>query len=54
MRRQMKANDLLITHLPTPDKSMLVDLGLACLARGEWQMVMAVTLLLRQEDLRHA
>ncbi len=35
-------------------KSALVDLGLACLARGETRMVIAITRILRERGLRDA
>lgn len=38
----------MVTHALTPDKSMLGDLGLACLARGEWAMVVALTRLIQR------
>jgi hypothetical protein len=44
----------MLTHSPTPDKSMLVDLGVACLALGEWAMVAALTRLIQRRALRHA
>jgi hypothetical protein len=44
----------MVTHALTPDKSMLVDLGLACLARGEWAMVLAIDCLIQREGWRHA
>jgi hypothetical protein len=35
------------------EKSMLVDLGLWCLSRGEWGMAQALTYILRQKGLSH-
>jgi hypothetical protein len=36
------------------EKARLVDLGLACLARGEWQMVAVITRLIERRGWRHA
>jgi hypothetical protein len=36
------------------DKSRLVDLGLACLARGEWGIVAAITRLIQRRGWRYA
>jgi hypothetical protein len=40
-----------IVHL---EKSKLVDGGMIALARGEWQMVMAITRLLQRRGWSHA
>jgi hypothetical protein len=44
----------MVTHSPIPDQSMLVDLSLVCLARGEWAMVTAITRLIQRRGWRHA
>jgi hypothetical protein len=38
----------------TQGNAYLVNLGLACLSRGEMQMVMALTKILWREGLQHA
>jgi hypothetical protein len=38
---------------PQAQKSTLVDLGLACLARGEWAMVSAITTIIWARGWRH-
>jgi hypothetical protein len=35
-------------------KANLVDLGLYLLARGEWQLVLAITRLIEKGGMRHA
>jgi hypothetical protein len=35
------------------EKLRLVNLGLICLSRGEWQMVMAITCLIQRRGWRH-
>jgi hypothetical protein len=35
------------SHFPQDQKVKLVDLGVACLARGEWAMVVAITTIIR-------
>jgi hypothetical protein len=42
------------SHPPQAQKTKLVDLGLACLARGEWQMVVAITQLIQWRGWSHA
>jgi hypothetical protein len=39
---------------PRQRKSALMDLNLACLARGEWQMVVAITQLIQRRGWSHA
>jgi hypothetical protein len=38
---------------PQRHKEILVDLGLACLARGEWGMISAITCLVQSGGLAH-
>jgi len=42
------------TRSPPARKATRVDLGRACLAQGEWPMILALTLLLWKEALRQA
>lgn len=43
----VQINILHSSHLPQAQKAKVVDLGLACLARGEWAMVVAITTIIR-------
>jgi hypothetical protein len=44
----------MISRTISRDKERLVNLGLACLARGEWGIVAAITRLIQQRGWRHA
>jgi hypothetical protein len=41
------------SHPPQAQKTTLVDLGLACLAHGEWAMVSAITTIIWARGWRH-
>jgi hypothetical protein len=50
----VQTNILHSSHPPQAQKAKLVDLGLACLARGEWGMVLDITTIIRARGYQHA
>ena len=52
-RAKWRRTNSTVTYSHIPDKSMLVDLGLACLARGQWAMVRTITQLIQARGWRH-